>query len=154
MEIPIREARLDDLPHLVHHRRAMFEDMGHRDPAILDRVDRASREYFTRALQDATYKAWLAERPTGEILAGSGIVLAPWPGHPSETLPQRAWILNMYTEPHARRQGLARRILQIMADWCRANGFASVSLHASPAARSLYESLGFQPTNEMRLTLR
>ena len=60
----------------------------------------------------------------------------------------------MYTEPHVRRQGLARRILQIMMDWCRANGFASVSLHASTAARPLYESLGFLPTNEMRLPLR
>jgi GNAT superfamily N-acetyltransferase len=50
-----------------------------------------------------------------------------------------------------RRQGLARRILQIMIDWCRANDFANVSLHASTAARSLYESLGFLPTNEMRL---
>lgn len=153
MEFQIREARLDDLPHLVHHRRAMFEDMGHRDPVALDRVDHASREYFTRALRDATYKAWLAELPTGEIVAGGGIVLASWPGYPGEQLSQRAWILNMYTEPHARRQGLARRILQIMTEWCRANGFANVSLHASPAARPLYESLGFQPTNEMRLRL-
>ena len=153
MEIPIREALLRDLPHLVRHRRAMFEDMGHRDPAVLDRVDQASREYFAHALQDATYKAWLAELPTGEIVAGGGIVLARWPGHPTETLPQRAWILNMYTEPHVRRQGLARRILQIMIDWCRANDFANVSLHASTAARPLYESLGFLPTNEMRLPL-
>jgi hypothetical protein len=38
-----------------------------------------------------------------------------------------------------------------MIDWCRANDFANVSLHASTAARPLYESLGFLPTNEMRL---
>ena len=104
----IREAVFDDLPHLVRHRRAMFEEMGHRDPAVLETVDAASRKYFDQALHEGSYKAWLAEQSKGEIVAGGGIVLARWPGFPGESLAQRAWILNMYTEPHARRRGLAR----------------------------------------------
>jgi len=154
MESHIREAVFDDLPHLVRHRRAMFEEMGHRDPAVLETVDAASRKYFEQALHEGSYKAWLAEQSKGEIVAGGGIVLARWPGFPGESLAQRAWILNMYTEPHARRRGLARQLLRVMLDWSRAHGFATVSLHASPAGRPLYESLGFQPTNEMRLKLR
>ncbi|HTP43420.1 MAG TPA: hypothetical protein VMJ13_02590, partial [Candidatus Acidoferrum sp.] len=61
-----------------------------------------------QALHEGSYKAWLAEQSKGEIVAGGGIVLARWPGFPGESLAQRAWILNMYTEPHARRRGLAR----------------------------------------------
>ena len=154
MKFQIREATLADLPYLIHHRRAMFEDMGHRDSAELDRVDEASKKYFTRALRNATYKAWLAEDSATAILAGGGIVLAAWPGFPGESLAQRAWILNMYTEPHARRRGIAKLLLHVILDWCRSSGFATVSLHASPAGRPLYESLGFQPTNEMRLKLK
>ena len=60
----------------------------------------------------------------------------------------------MYTEPAARRRGLAKRLLQVMTDWCREHGFSNVSLHASDAGRPLYESFGFRPTNEMRLKLR
>ncbi len=153
MEFQIREATIADFLQLIHHRRAMFEDMGHRDTPALDRVDEASKNYFTQALRDGTYKAWLAEDADSAILAGGGIVLASWPGFPGETLAQRAWILNMYTEPRARRLGIAKRLLQIMLDWCRAHGLHTVSLHASPAGRSLYDSLGFRPTNEMRLTL-
>jgi GNAT superfamily N-acetyltransferase len=59
----------------------------------------------------------------------------------------------MYSEPEARRLGIAKQLLQTMLDWCRHEGFRSVALHASPAGRPLYESLGFQPTNEMRLPL-
>jgi GNAT superfamily N-acetyltransferase len=154
MTAHIREATLADLPHLIRHRRAMFEDMGHRDPVALDAVEQSSAEYFEPALRDFSYKAWLAEDSSGEILAGGGIVLARWPGFPGESLARRAWILNMYTEPFARRRGLAKQILQVILDWCRSNGFAIVSLHASPAGRPLYESFGFQPTNEMRLNLR
>ena len=153
MQFHIREAGLNDLHHLVHHRRAMLEDMGHRDPAILRRVDQVSQEYFSEALRLGTYKAWLAEVPEARIVAGGGIVIAAWPGYPGESLAKRAWILNMYTEPEARRRGIAKQLLQSMLDWCRNEGLSTVSLHASPAGRPLYESLGFQPTNEMRTTL-
>jgi len=153
MDINIREATLQDLPHLVHHRRAMFEEMGYRDPIELAQVDKSSQEYFSQSLRIGAYKAWLAEDSNNRIAAGGGIVIASWPGYPGETLANRAWILNMYTEPEARRRGLANKLLNVMLDWCRANGFRTVSLHASPAGRPIYESVGFQPTNEMRITL-
>ena len=153
MEYVIREAGMADLQELVHHRRAMFEEMGLGDAGSLDRVEEASKKYFAQALQQGTYKGWLAES-SGTVLGGGGLVLACWPGYPGETLAQRAWILNMYTEPTARSHGVAKRLLQVMIDWCRENGFSNVSLHASDAGRPIYESFGFQPTNEMRLKLR
>jgi GNAT superfamily N-acetyltransferase len=154
MEINIRKAKPEDLQHIVHHRRAMFEEMGFRDPAMLDQVEESSRVYFSEALRIGTYIAWLAENSIGQIVAGGGILIANWPGYPGENQPNRAWILNMYTEPLARRRGVARQILETILNWCRGEGFSAVSLHASPAGRPLYETLGFQPTNEMRLTLR
>jgi len=35
--------------------------------------------------------------------------------------------------------------------WCREKRIDTVILHASPAGRRLYESMGFTATNEMRL---
>ena len=153
MEYQIREAGIADLPHLVYHRRAMFEEMGLGDDASLAQVDEVSKEYFAEALQNGTYKGWLVETAGQTVIAGGGIVLARWPGYPGEALAQRAWILNMYTEPAARGRGVAKRLLQVMIEWCRERGFSTVSLHASNAGRPIYESIGFQPTNEMRLKL-
>jgi GNAT superfamily N-acetyltransferase len=153
METAIRPATPYDLRHILHHRRAMFEEIGFTDPVVLAQVETLSREYLLDALGNGDYKAWLVESD-GDVVAGGGIVLALWPGYPGEALAKRAWILNMYTEPGARRHGLARKLMQVMLDWCRANGFNSVHLHASPFGRPLYESLGFEPTNEMCLHLR
>jgi GNAT superfamily N-acetyltransferase len=111
MEISIRAANNGDLTHIIHHRRAMFEEMGYRDAAVLDQVDQSSREYFAEALCTGAYKAWLAIDPNGRILAGGGIVIANWPGFPGENLAKRAWILNMYSEPEARRRGIAKKII-------------------------------------------
>ncbi len=133
----------------------MFEEIGTRNAAVLDCVGRVSREYFLRALGDETYIGWLAEdRESANVVGGGGIVVANWPGYPGEKLAQRAWILNMYTEPEVRRKGIARELMNVMIDWCRRKGFGIVSLHASAAGRPLYGELGFQATNEMALRLQ
>jgi GNAT superfamily N-acetyltransferase len=154
MEIHIRTASVEDLKHILHHRRAMFEEIGFRDAAVLGRVEDLSREYFEEALRIGTYRAWLAEDLNGQIVGGGGIVIADWPGYPGENHAKRVWILNMYTEPGARRLGVARRLVEVMIEWCRVKGFSAVSLHASSAGRPLYETVGFQETNEMMLKLQ
>lgn len=153
MEIQIRQACPEDLEHILHHRVAMFEEIGFRDPVALHRVEEASRKYFNEALRAGTYVAWLAEDAGGKVVGGGGIVLAAWPGYPGEAHAKRAWILNMYTEPAARRCGVARQLMKTMVEWCRREGYGAVALHASAAGRPLYESMGFQQTNEMSLTL-
>ena len=154
MEIKIRRARAEDLKHILHHRLAMFEEMGFRDGAVLDRVEAVSRVYFTEAFRGGTYLGWMAEGSDGRVVGGGGIVVAGWPGYPGENHAKRAWILNMYTEPDARRCGVARRLMQKMIEWCRSEGYGSVSLHASESGRALYKSMGFRPTKEMTLKLR
>jgi len=153
MNIKMRRACAEDLKHILHHRLAMFEEMGFREAAVLDRVEAVSREYFTQALQAGTYVGWMAEAAGGQVVGRGGIVIAAWPGFPVEQHAKRVWILNMYTEPRARRCGVARKLMQAMIEWCRSEGYHSVSLHASEAGRSLYESMGFRQTNEMSLRL-
>jgi GNAT superfamily N-acetyltransferase len=63
----------------------------------------------------------------------------------------RGNILNVYTCPQSRRKGLARKLTERAIEWCRANRVGTVILHASDAGRPLYQSMGFVPSNEMRL---
>jgi GNAT superfamily N-acetyltransferase len=152
-DVVIRLAATGDLRHILRHRRRMFEDMGHRDEAVLNRMIAASEALLRDAIPRGTYKGWLAETASGAIAAGVGINIVPWLGSPTDPEPRRGWILNVYTEPEFRRRGLARRLMEALLEWCRADGFVTVSLHASADGRPLYELLGFQPTNEMRLRL-
>jgi len=132
----------------------MFEGMGNTDVAVLDQMEASTESYLKDAIARNTYRGWLAEVPPGRVVAGGGVVIAQWPGFPGEDRPRRAWILNIYTDLDYRRRGTAKQITETIIDWCRSEGFATVSLHASREGRPLYETLGFQPTNEMRLKLR
>jgi GNAT superfamily N-acetyltransferase len=150
----IRPAVAADVKDLLHHRRAMFYEMGHTEPAALDAMELSCRPFLKNALRDGTYRSWVAEIVKGTVIAGGGVVILPWLPSPVDARPRRAIILNVYTEPAYRRQGIARALMQTAIVWCRAEGFQSVALHASEQGRPLYESLGFVPTNEMRLALR
>jgi GNAT superfamily N-acetyltransferase len=57
----------------------------------------------------------------------------------------------MYTEPEFRKRGIARQIMLAILAWLKEQGLRSVNLHASSEGRPLYEKLGFENTNEMRL---
>jgi len=150
MSMPFVLATPDDLEVILSHRREMFREMGGDYEQKIHVFDKASRIYFDNALRDGSYHGVLC-RIDGTVVAGGGVVIAAWPGSPMNFDSRRAWILNIYVEPSHRRQGIARAIMRELVDWCRQNGFQSVALHASEEGRALYEKLGFQSTNEMRL---
>jgi len=153
-DITIRRATVEDAPIVAHHRRAMFFDMGYTDPAALDAMDASFLPYVSQSLADKTYRGWLAHTSDGRVVAGGGLIVHEWPSRPAvPAQPRRAYILNVYTEPDHRGRGIARHIMTEIVEWCRTQGFSSVSLHASVFGRPLYESMGFEATNEMRLKL-
>jgi GNAT superfamily N-acetyltransferase len=153
VEVLIRPATPDDIPELLRHRRGMYEDMGYNDAETLSVMVSTCKPYLASALANGTLHGWLA--CAGEkVVAGGVVLVSPWPSHPYDGQCRRATILNMYTDPPFRHQGIARRLMRTMIDWCRTGGFVHVTLHASDKGRPLYDSLGFEATNEMRLDLR
>ena len=65
---------------------------------------------------------------------------------------QKAYIMNMYTRPAYRRQGIARRTLDLLVQDARSRGARAISLEATSMGRPLYEAYGFVPmTSEMEL---
>jgi GNAT superfamily N-acetyltransferase len=151
--ILIREASASDIPEILRQRRRMYEDIHHTDSLVLDAVVSLSSAYLKTAMPDGSFRAWLAS-DGNRVVAGGAVVISPWPAHPYDLECRRATILNVYTDPEYRRRGIARKLMQAIIAWCKHEGFARVTLHASDEGRHLYESLGFEPSNEMRLTLR
>ena len=153
-EYLIRPATLADAATIIAQRRAMFYDMGHQDDSVLDAMSAHFAPWLDRKMRADEYLAWFAvDSNNNEIVAGLGLWLMDWPPHLVGPGTARANILNVYTRPDARRRGLARRLVDVSLAWCRERGIRTVILHASPAGRPIYEAMGFQSTNEMRIVL-
>jgi GNAT superfamily N-acetyltransferase len=149
----VREATVDDLHTLVRQRFAMFAEL--RDASETDRaaLEGAIGRYLAEAMPAGLFRAWLVEAD-GVAVAGGGIQLRPLVPRPGYVRGEpEAIVLSVWTDPAHRRRGLARRVMDAILEWCRANGVRRVCLHASPDGRALYEQLGFRATNEMRVDL-
>jgi GNAT superfamily N-acetyltransferase len=149
----IRPGTLADVETIVAQRRAMFHEMGYHDEQVLDAMCQAFRPWLEGKMWDNQYLAWFAVDASGEIAAGLGLWLMDWPPHMIGPGAPRGNIVNVYTQPESRRMGLARRLMETALEWCRANGVSTVILHSSKDGRPLYESMGFESTNEMRILL-
>jgi GNAT superfamily N-acetyltransferase len=149
----LRIATSADLPVLMNQREKMFRDIGHHDEATLAATMALDTPFFSQGLLDESYRAWLIVDDTGAAAAGGGIVLVRHHASPRDPHDRRPVVVNVFTEPPHRRRGLARLLMETMITWAKGEGFKLLYLHASPDGRALYEALGFEATNEMRLQL-
>jgi GNAT superfamily N-acetyltransferase len=137
----VRPATLQDTDVLVRHRAGMFTDMGVKvDRGASDRF----KSWLTEMMPAGTYRAWLLETDHGEVVAGGGITVLPWPPGPLSPEGRLAFVYNVYTEPSHRRHGHAGLVMQAIHAWCREAGIYSLALNASQFGVSLYESLGYR----------
>lgn len=159
--IDIRLATTADAAVIARHRVEMFRDMGKMPDAQAAPLAAAAERYFLRAIPTETYVGWLASPAAhlGEVIGGAGVQVR-------DTLPRlyldqtgvdlgpQGLIVNVYTERHWRRKGVAERLMQEVLRWTGARGIHNVVLHASAEGQPLYEKLGFRQTNEMRYEKR
>jgi len=152
--VQLRQVQPADLEEVLSHRSGMFHDMGFTDQFTLNAVAESSRDFIHRGLLEGWYRGWFAV--TGDrVMAGAGLIVTDWVAHPTSAYdPRRAYVLNVYTYPEFRRRGLAKQLMQVVINACRQDGFRAIWLHASEHGRPIYSSLGFEPTNEMKLVLR
>lgn len=158
----IRLATPADAATIAEHRARMFDEMGQVFPESFETLRAKSCERLRALLRRGEYIGWLAipiQYPDF-IAGGAGVQLREVLPHPLSRANQwngvaegrHAIILNVFTEPRWRHQGVAVLLLQWIIQWARTERLDRLVLHASEAARPLYERLGFVGTNEMRLS--
>lgn len=64
-----------------------------------------------------------------------------------------AYIANVYVAPASRRRGIAAALTRRAIEWARERGCVVIRLRTTGTGRALYESLGFERTNERELRL-
>jgi GNAT superfamily N-acetyltransferase len=155
----VRRATLNDVAMIAHHRVAMFQDMGLvASNAQATTLFELSTGALATVLSDGSYVGWLASDAGGTVVGGAGAHIKP---HLPRISPDGTYVatspvplvVNVYTEVPHRGKGVARTLMNALIAWAEAEGFDRVVLHASDMGRGLYASLGFNPTNEMRLSI-
>ena len=148
--VEIRLATTDDAQVVGKQRVRMFADAGLADEAGMQQMLANFVPWVWAKIQDCSYIGWVAEQD-GIAAGGAGLWMMEWPPHHLDPEARRAYLLNFYVAPEMRRQGLARKLLQLAIAEAKARGVKVITLHASKFGRPLYEQYGFVASNEMML---
>lgn len=114
-------------------------------------VEKESYEYYKSALETGEHVAYLVY--DNETFIGTGGVsfyqVMPTYHNPTG---KKAYIMNMYTAPAYRRQGIAFHTLDLLVKDVRKQGVSQITLEATEMGRPLYEKYGFvKMEDEMEL---
>lgn len=140
-----------DIDILVENRlKFAIELNGDQSDEAKENLKSLMRDYFTRSMPDETCISIIAK--SGDEIAGIGSVVF------RETLggfrnPSGKWgyIMNMYTIPQFRKQGICGKILEMLVEEGRTLGVIAFELHATPQGEPVYLKGGFKIHDEPTL---
>ena len=151
MVIEYRTAAAEDIERMVDSRLETLRAVNHlaEDYTFSEDYIAASRKYFLEGDQ-ITVLALDGEETVG-CASMCFLHMMPTFSHPSG---YRGHLMNVYTRPDHRRQGIGREMVTrlIRAAWDR--GATEISLDATKDGRPLYRTLGFTDSDEYMVLSR
>ena len=148
-----KKATMEDIDELVRTRIIVLRAANKlSDDVDMSVVEQESYAYYKRALETGEHIAYLVY-DDGKFIGAGGVSfyqVMPTYHNPSG---KKAYIMNMYTAPEYRRQGIAFRTLDLLIKDAEEQGVSQIALEAADMGRPLYEKYGFvKMENEMELT--
>ncbi len=149
--IEYRIASNEDIELLMSSRLEMLRVVNNLsdDYVYSDEIVNESRDYFL----NGDHVTVLAIDGTEAIGCASMSFMRIMPTflHPTG---RRAHLMNVYTRNAYRRQGIARRMVEMLIEETWKRGATEISLDATVMGRPLYESLGFVSSTECMVLTR
>jgi len=150
MNLTYKKATLNDLKILTDTRITVLRAANKlSDDVDMSVVREESYHYYQDALTNDTHVAYLVF--DGDVFVGSGGIsffkVMPTFRNPSGW---KAYIMNMYTKPEYRRNGIAYKTLDLLIAEAKCKGISAISLEATDMGRPLYEKYGFVKMNDER----
>ncbi|MDE6971169.1 MAG: GNAT family N-acetyltransferase [Eubacterium sp.] len=138
-----QRAAIKDIEELVRTRILVLRAANKlSDEADMSVAEQESYTCYKRALETGEHIAYLVYDQGTFIGAGGVSFYQVMPTFHNPT-GKKAYIMNMYTAPGYRRQGIAFHTLDLLIKHAEAQGVLQISLEATDMGRPLYEKYGF-----------
>jgi ribosomal protein S18 acetylase RimI-like enzyme len=150
----IREGGAADVELLAEAFRQMWLDNAvpaeHIEPDYRERV----QQFVASGRASGALRFFIAEREGRCVGAAACQLFAGlYPAILRRQVRCYGYIWGVQVAASERRQGLGKQLTESCVQALRAQGCTHALLHAAPPGRGIYERLGFQTTNELRLVL-
>ncbi|MCL2388495.1 MAG: GNAT family N-acetyltransferase [Defluviitaleaceae bacterium] len=150
MSIIFRKATISDAENLAKTRSLFLLEVADECPpakgiekAAISKLEAANKAYFEQNLPNNNFIAWIALE-NDKIVATSGMSFSIVPPNYENPDGKVAYIMNMFTLPTHRKQGLAAELFKRITEEAKHQGYIKITLNATEAGRRVYEKYGFK----------
>ena len=149
MEIVIRKATLDEIELLMEWRMEVLHEV-FSIPLSKNTGDleQENRVYYQKALAQNEHIACFAY--TEDKIVGCGGICfyreMPSPDNPTGKC---AYLMNIYTKPQFRKQGVGEAIIKWLVEQAIKRGISKIYLETSESGKRLYTKFGLVPMQDM-----
>jgi ribosomal protein S18 acetylase RimI-like enzyme len=152
-KIFFRKASERDINTLVDYRITFLKDAyGEPVPELESFLRLNLKHYFSESFKNKTYISWIAEydnKPVGF----SGMVIREQPANFEAPNGRTGYILNIFTLPGFRGNGIASSLVQKLIEEARQMKIDKVELHATKVGEPVYRKLGFVEPHDKALEI-
>ena len=143
--VELKIATKDDIEDMMSIRLEMLKVVNNlpEDYEYSDELKKESRDYFLNG-DHITVLALDGNMVVG-CVSMCFLKIMPTFSHPTG---KRAHLMNVYTKNEYRRQGIARKMVELVIKKAWEKGATEISLDATALGRPLYESIGFTDSTE------
>ncbi len=148
MNLTYKRATIEDIDILTKTRIEVLKAANElSEDTNMEEVEKQSYNYYKKALCDGSHIAYLVFDENCFVGAGgvSFFQVMPTYHNPSGN---KAYIMNMYTNPAYRRKGIAYKTLDMLVREAKSKGITAISLEATDMGRPLYKKYGFIKMND------
>ncbi len=148
MNLIYKKATIDDIDILAKSRIEVLRAANQlADDVDMSEIEAQSYDYYKKALSDGTHTAYLVFDGDQFIGAGGISYFRVMPTYHNAS-GNKAYIMNMYTNPDYRRLGIAYKTLELLVADAKEKDVKVISLEATDMGKPLYEKFGFVKMND------
>lgn len=150
-----KKAGVEDALLLAELRIEFFEDFfGKQNNEARLLLQNHLEAYFKEHLNNGIYVSYFAT-VNGDIAGVGGMIVRRQPGNFKNPSGRSGYVLNMYTRPMWRRQGICKKILDLLVAEAKNLDLGLLELHSTKEGEYVYPANGFvlhpEPTYRMYL---
>ena len=141
-----RLTTMEDIDNLVLLRIIFLQEAEEVEPSSpIEELKKSLYNYFKEKIPNKLFVSWLAE-DEGKIIATSGLSFHVVPPSYENPSGEEAYLMNMYTLPEYRKQGIGGNLLDKTVNEAKKRGTRKIRLHTTDIGKPLYEKQAFVET--------
>ncbi len=123
------------------------------DETEKDKLKNSLRNYFERHIKNNDFIGIICEY-NKEVISAAYLIIGEWPANRNFINGKIATLLNVYTYPEYRKNGIGTNIIKKIIEAAKEQNVSIINLLATEDGESVYKKAGFTETEDKSMRLK